>query len=153
MDLHELIERQFNFINLGIDHLKDDDISFEIYEYIIEFFNNNIIEFDHYQQLCNDPERLKIVAKSLYRILIVDIPYILKRLISKDEPNVNSFIDYLKNRIYDLRSLSDYMENSNQVDSELVLTSIVLDYIQTDIQSFTENYWNIVTGLKSFSLE
>lgn len=146
----EILENQFSFNDLGInkldDILIDDTISeLDVYSFIIEYFNSNFVEFDHLVQLYEDPIRLKITATSLYRLMFVDIIDVLR---THSPKTIDDYKEFIRTQISDLKLFSNLMENRSKINQEIISFSILLDYINTDISTFVEMYWNFLPQIE-----
>jgi hypothetical protein len=146
-ELKHNITTQFTFQNLGYNYLDDYDsniLPIEIFDWIIEYLNDNYIPLDHILSIYNQIDRIKIIGYSLYTILFVDMKNIIIPRLINSNPTISDLKNIIKELIYELKSI-DSILNENTISKQILLKySIFLDYIDSDTREFEEKYWNYI---------
>lgn len=146
-ELKHNITTQFNFQNLGYNYLDDyesDILPTEIFDWLLEYFNDNYIPIDHILSVYNQVDRIRIIAYNLYTILFVDMKRLIIPRLVNNNPTIDDLKNVIKELLYEMQSVNNLLNDSPTSKQLMLKYAIFLDYINSDTRDFIENYWNYI---------
>ena len=148
---NECLLSQFNLENLGIDYLKDYDmtVTLDLYDNVITFINNSYIHIN--DSILEDDNKRFLFGKSLYEIFFIDIP----------TEDIREFVNHIDKDLKDLRniivnyyitktkryeSLRSINVVNKEIDYNIFKNSIASSLFDTDLTDFKNKYLTVLFG-------